>query len=136
MHFVTSYPRAARIANMELELHPTVKGNFSGILSRLDRRFTELEILRGFTTFQLMTILEEANHSLIIIEHDPILYEDSQEMVEYISQVMRQAAQKPQFCYTRLESIHSWKTWPKVLIGCSTLKNGKGIHRSLLPKHG
>ena len=39
-----------------------------------------------------MTILEEARHSLIIIEHDPILYEDSQEMVEYISQAMKQAA--------------------------------------------
>jgi len=45
----------------------------------------ELEIRRGFTTFQLMTILEEAYHSLILVEHDPILYEDSQEMVEYIS---------------------------------------------------
>jgi hypothetical protein len=41
-----------------------------------------------------MTILEEAHHSLIIIEHDPILYEDSQEMVEYISQAMRQASQE------------------------------------------
>jgi len=71
-----------------------VTGNFSGILSSLHRRFTELEIRRGFTTFQLMTILEEANHSLIIIEHDPILYEDSAELVEYISQAMRQAAQE------------------------------------------
>jgi len=69
-----------------------VTGNFSGILSRLHRRFTELEIRRGFTTFQLMTILEEACHSLIIIEHDPILYEDSAEMVEYVSQAMKQAA--------------------------------------------
>ena len=41
-----------------------------------------------------MTILEEAQHSLIIIEHDPSLYEDSREMVEYISQAMRQAAQE------------------------------------------
>jgi hypothetical protein len=69
-----------------------VTGNFSGILSRLHRRFTELEIRRGVTTFQLMTILEEAYHSLIIVEHDPLLYEDSQEMVEYISQALKQAA--------------------------------------------
>jgi hypothetical protein len=39
-----------------------------------------------------MTILEEACHSLIIVEHDPMLYEDSSEMVEYISLAMRQAA--------------------------------------------
>jgi hypothetical protein len=55
----------------------------------MHRKFSALEIRRGFTTFQLMTILGEAYHSLIIIEHDPILYEDSQEMVEYITQAMK-----------------------------------------------
>jgi hypothetical protein len=58
-----------------------VSGNYSGILSKLDRRLTELEVRRGFTVFQLMTILEEAHHSLIIIEHDPMLYDDAAEMV-------------------------------------------------------
>jgi protein-arginine kinase len=47
-----------------------VTDNYSGILTRLDRRFTDLEIRRGFTVFQLMTILEEARKSLILIEHD------------------------------------------------------------------
>src|SRR5512139_1324677 len=69
-----------------------VTGNFSGILSRLHRRFTELEIRRGFTAFQLMTILEEAHHSLIIVEHDPMLYEDAKEMTEYISKALKQAS--------------------------------------------
>ena len=61
--------------NLDLQRYKVlyVTGNFSGILSRLHRRFTELEIRRGFTTFQLMTILEEACHSMII-EHDPMLY--------------------------------------------------------------
>jgi hypothetical protein len=63
--------------------------NYPGVLSRLHQRFTELEIRCGFTTFQLMTILEEAHHSLIIIEHDPILYEDSKEMIEYVSQAIK-----------------------------------------------
>jgi len=71
-----------------------ISGNFSGILSRLHRAITELEVRRGFTTFQIMTILEEARHSLIIIEHDPIIYEDSAEMVEYVSKAMREAAQE------------------------------------------
>jgi hypothetical protein len=61
-----------------------VSGNFSSILSRLHRTITDLEVRRGFTTFQVMTILEEAHHSLIIIEHDPLIYEDSAEMVEYV----------------------------------------------------
>jgi hypothetical protein len=31
---------------------------------------------RAFADFHLMTILEEARRSLIVIEHDPLLYED------------------------------------------------------------
>ena len=59
-----------------------VTGNYSGILSRRHRKFTELEIRPGFVTFQLMTVLEEACHNLIIVEHDPLSYEDSAELVE------------------------------------------------------
>jgi hypothetical protein len=50
-----------------------VSGNYSGILSKLDRKFTDLDVRRAFTTFQLMTILEEARHSLVLVEHDPLL---------------------------------------------------------------
>jgi hypothetical protein len=48
------------------------------ILSWLDRKFTELEVRRAFTSFQLMTILQETHHSFLIVEHDPMLYEDAQ----------------------------------------------------------
>ena len=58
----------------------------------MDHRFTALEIRRAFTVFQLMTILEENRHTLMILEHDPLLYEDAKEMVEYISRAMREAA--------------------------------------------
>ena len=60
-------------------------GNYSRILSRLNRNFTELEVRRAFTSFQLMTILEENHHSFLIVEHDPMLYEDAGEMVKYVS---------------------------------------------------
>jgi hypothetical protein len=69
-----------------------VAGNYSAILSKLDRKFTELEIRRNFTVFQLMTILEEAYHSLILVEHDHMLYEGAKEMAEYVSQAMKEAA--------------------------------------------
>ena len=39
-----------------------------------------------------MTIVEEAHHSLIIVEHDPMLYEDALEMIEYISKALKQAS--------------------------------------------
>jgi hypothetical protein len=90
-HFIAMLDRNLNLQRFKVLY---VTGNFSGILSRLHRRFTELEIRRGFTTFHPMTILEEAYYSLIIVEHDPMLYEDSQEMIEYVSQAMRQASQE------------------------------------------
>jgi hypothetical protein len=71
-----------------------VSGNFSCILSRLHRTITELEVRRGFTTFQIMLIMEEARRYLIIIEHDSIIYENSTEMVDYVSKAIREAAQE------------------------------------------
>ena len=60
-----------------------ISGNYSRILNRLNRNFTELKVRRAFTVFQLMTILEENHHSFLIVEHDPLIYEDLREMVEY-----------------------------------------------------
>lgn len=41
-----------------------------------------------------MTILEENRHTLLILEHDPLLYEDAREMVEYVSRAMKEAANR------------------------------------------
>jgi DNA polymerase I len=64
-------------------------GNYSRILSRLDRNVTVLDMRRAF-----MTILEENHHSLLIVEHDPLLYEDAEEMVEYLAQALKQASRE------------------------------------------
>jgi hypothetical protein len=69
-----------------------VTGNYSRILSRLDRRFTDLDVRRAFTVFQLMTILGENHHTLLVVEHDPLLYEDASEMTEYVSGVLKETA--------------------------------------------
>jgi hypothetical protein len=71
-----------------------VCGNYPRVLSRLDRNFTELEVRRAFTSFQLMTILDENRHSSLIIEHDPMLYEDAGEMVEYVAQALKQTSKE------------------------------------------
>jgi DNA polymerase I len=39
-----------------------------------------------------MAILEENHHSFLIIEHDPMLYEDAGEMVEYVAQGLKQTS--------------------------------------------
>jgi hypothetical protein len=60
----------------------------------MDRNFVDLEIRRAFTAFQLLTILEEARHTLIFVEHDPSLYEDAEEIPEYISHALRDLADR------------------------------------------
>lgn len=71
-----------------------ISGNYSRILSKLNRNVTELDIRRAFTSFQLMTILEENHHTFLIVEHDPLLYEDAAEMVEYVAQHLRQTSRE------------------------------------------
>ena len=41
-----------------------------------------------------MTILEEAHHSIIIVEHDPMLYDDAAEMLEYVSHALSDASKE------------------------------------------
>jgi len=51
-------------------------------------------VRRAFTSFQLMTILEENYHSFLIVEHDPLLYEGFLEMVGYLAQVLKQISRE------------------------------------------
>lgn len=41
-----------------------------------------------------MIILEKNRHSFLIMEHDPLLYEDASEMVEYVAQHLRQTSRE------------------------------------------
>jgi hypothetical protein len=70
-----------------------VSGNYSRILDKLDRRFIDLDVRRAFTAYQLMTILKEAYQTLIIIEHDPSLFEDAGVMAEYVGQALKEASE-------------------------------------------
>jgi DNA polymerase I len=42
-----------------------------------------------------MTVLEENHHSFLIVEHDPLFYEDAERrMVEYIAQALKQTSRE------------------------------------------
>ncbi|NYT01426.1 MAG: hypothetical protein GKC10_01530 [Methanosarcinales archaeon] len=69
-----------------------VCGNYSRILTGLDRRFRNLEVRRAFTAFQLLTVLEEAGQTIVLVEHDPTLYEDLMEMADYVARALKDAA--------------------------------------------
>ena len=65
-----------------------------GISSWLNQNITELDVRRTNTLFQLMTILEENHHSFLIVEHGPLLYEDTQEMVACLAQALKQTSRE------------------------------------------
>jgi hypothetical protein len=60
-------------------------GNYSRLLDGIDRRCPDFSIRRAFTVFQLLTILEEADGNLIIMEHDASLYDDAPETVRHLA---------------------------------------------------
>jgi len=70
-------------------------------------------VRRAFTVYQLMTILEENHHSFLIVKHDPLLYKDAAEMVEY--QGPRPSGRppgRPPSCSTRRRWTLTCRRWP------------------------
>jgi len=72
-------------ADLQRYLFLFVGGNFSRILSGVHRTATNFDVQRAFTAHQLFTILTEASHSFIFIEHDPTLYDGAREMIAPIA---------------------------------------------------
>ena len=64
-----------------------VGGNYSRILTHLHRT-VNFEVRRGFTAYQIVTILSEAYHTVILVEHDPTMYA-TEERNMLMSQVTR-----------------------------------------------
>ena len=48
-----------------------VSGNYSRLLSSINRSSKNFEVRRAFTAHQLFTILKEVSHTVLLIEHDP-----------------------------------------------------------------
>ncbi|MDI9632737.1 MAG: hypothetical protein QXL43_00760 [Methanolinea sp.] len=71
-----------------------VSGNYSRLLSGMDRRAVSIEVRRAFTAFQLLQILRESYHTVVFVEHDPTLYEDAGGDLAYqVGEDLRQLGQ-------------------------------------------
>lgn len=70
-----------------------VCGNYSRLLSGINRRSTSIEVQRAFTAFQLLSILRECHHTVVFVEHDHSLYEDAGvEVIDHVARVLKDAA--------------------------------------------
>lgn len=64
-------------------------GNYSRILSRINRASSNFEIRRPFTADQLLTALKEASHTVIFIEHDPSLFDGADRLLAPVAAALR-----------------------------------------------
>ena len=71
-----------------------VCGNYSRLLSRINLRAAEFDIRRAFTSSQLLSILEDAHQTFVFLEHDPSLFAESEEMIEYVSIALRELSRE------------------------------------------
>jgi hypothetical protein len=69
-----------------------VCGNYSRLLTGIRRRSAHFEVRRAFTLFQLLTILREAHHTILFLEHDPSLYEDAGSLLPEVAGALAEAA--------------------------------------------
>jgi hypothetical protein len=71
-----------------------VSGNYSRLLSSISRASKNFEIRRAFTAHQLFTILKEASHTVVFLEHDPTLFDGAESMVPQIAGMLKEVGRE------------------------------------------
>jgi DNA polymerase I len=77
--------------NMDLQrfLFLYVSGNYSQLLSSINRSSKNFEVRRAFTAHQLFTILKEVSHTVLLLEHDPTLFDGAENMIPQIAGMLK-----------------------------------------------
>jgi DNA polymerase I len=71
-----------------------VSGNYSRLLSSISRSSKNFEVRRAFTAHQLFTILKEASHTVVLVEHDPTLFDSAEVMIPQIAGMLKEAGRE------------------------------------------
>jgi DNA polymerase I len=81
-------------ADLQRFLFLYIGGNYSRILSGINRTSKNFNVQRAFTAHQLFTILREAGHTIIFVEHDPSLFDGAMDMIEPVADAMQEAGRE------------------------------------------
>jgi len=81
-------------ADLQRFLFLYISGNYSRILTGLNRSSKNFEVRRSFTAHQLLSTLREAGHTVIFVEHDPGLFDNAMETVELIAGALKEAGRE------------------------------------------
>jgi hypothetical protein len=71
-----------------------VSGNYSRLLSSISRSSKNFEVRRAFTAHQLFTILKEASHTVVLVEHDPTLFDGAEVMIPQIAGMLKEVGRE------------------------------------------
>jgi DNA polymerase I len=81
-------------ADLQRFLFLYVGGNYSRILSGINRQSKNFDVRRAFTAHQLFTTLREAGHTVIFVEHDPSLFDGAMAMIEPVAGALKEAGRE------------------------------------------
>jgi DNA polymerase I len=76
-------------ADLQRFLFLFVCGNYSRLLSSINRTSANFEVRRAFTAHQLFTIVKEASHTIVFVEHDPTMFDGAERMITPVSAALR-----------------------------------------------
>src|SRR5512136_1625145 len=71
-----------------------VSGNYSRLLTEINRSSKNFEVRRAFTAHHLVTILTEAGHTVVLVEHDPTLFEGAETTLPQVAGILREAGRE------------------------------------------
>ncbi len=82
--------------NPELErfLFLFICGNYSRLISHIGRSSANFEVRRPFTADQFLTVIREAGHTIIFVEHDPTLFESAERLLAPAGSVLKEAGRE------------------------------------------
>ena len=80
-------------SNVDLQrfLFLYIGGNYSCILSGVNRTSGNFDVRRAFTAHQLFEAIKEAGYTIILVEHDPSLFDGAEEMLDLVSGALKDA---------------------------------------------
>ena len=81
-------------ADLQRFLFLYVCGNYSRILSGISRTSNNFEVRRPFTADQLLTVIHETSHTIVFVEHDPMLFDGAERLFVPIASALKQAGRE------------------------------------------
>lgn len=71
-----------------------MSGSSSRLLFSISRSFKNFMVRRAFTALQIFTILKEAGNTVVLVEHDPALFDGAETMIPQIAGMLREAGRE------------------------------------------